>query len=293
VTLIETFALFFALFAGSIIFYEFGRKFIIFYRDITNSIAAFFQRIQKTRAEKRRKAILLRSAIALRQQEAERLAESVVPSVEELRGLSTQRFEDEIARMFKRLGYAVQQTPYSKDRGRDAIMTKSGQTYLLECKRYKKGGLSGRPDLQKFHSAMVSDKATKGFFVTTGSPTQDAKEFAQQVSIELVYGKKLLQFILESKKGVSAEDSYRIMCLECGDCVTHRLQNMAPALCQSGHTVLPTLDYAAIIRIAHPQPIPVCKEHQIPMRLVNGRRGAFWGCPRYPSCRYTRRWHPE
>jgi restriction endonuclease Mrr len=117
-------------------------------------------------------------------QELDRLRRSIVPSIEELRGLSPQRFEDEIARMFERLGYVVKQTPYSNDFGRDVILSKGGEKFLLECKRYGAARQSGRPELQKFHSAMISDRAKRGFFVTTGSFSKDALEFSSTVSIE-------------------------------------------------------------------------------------------------------------
>jgi len=32
---------------------------------------------------------------------------------------------------------------------------------------------------------------------------------------------------------------------------------------------------------------PWCKDHNAPMRRVNGYRGEFWGCPEYPQCRNT------
>jgi hypothetical protein len=109
------------------------------------------------------------AALQLRSTERSRLAKSIVPSLEELRNLSWQQFEDEIARMFQRFGYAVEQTPYVKDHGRDAILRKNGQKFLLECKKYGDGGLSGRRDLQIFYSAMTTDGAKYGHFVSAGA----------------------------------------------------------------------------------------------------------------------------
>ena len=50
---------------------------------------------------------ILRDAGSLSEREWQRLASSLVPSLEELRRLSWQQFEDEIARMFGRMGYSV------------------------------------------------------------------------------------------------------------------------------------------------------------------------------------------
>ncbi|MDE3016477.1 MAG: restriction endonuclease, partial [Pseudomonadota bacterium] len=123
----------------------------------------------RKRMEAEQQARDLRNAAAeLRNNEAARLAKSIVLSLEELRHLSPQQFEDEIAKMFERLGYKVEQTPYTNDYGRDAILTKGDEKAIVECKRYGEKQTSGRPDLQKFYAAIMDDKAQKGFFVTSG-----------------------------------------------------------------------------------------------------------------------------
>ena len=133
------------------------------------------QQIERERQERQQR--IKAAAENLQRSERLRLATTVIPNIKELRSLSWQLFEDEIARMFKRLGYEVKQTPSVNDHGRDAILTKDGKKFLLECKRYGEDGSSGRPDLQKFHSAITTDGAVSGFFVTTGRFTRDAREF--------------------------------------------------------------------------------------------------------------------
>jgi hypothetical protein len=108
------------------------------------------------------------AAESLQRDERSRLASSLIPSIEELRSISPQDFDDEIARMFERLGYEVKQTPYVNDHGRDAILVKDGKKFLLECKRYGEGNVSGRRDLQILHSNIIKDRAVAAFFVTTG-----------------------------------------------------------------------------------------------------------------------------
>lgn len=118
-----------------------------------------------------------------------------VPSLQFLRSLTSEIFEDEMAEVFRRLGYEVKQTPYVNDHGRDAIMHKDGKKFLLECKRYAAGRTSGRPELQKFHSAIMTDKADRGFFVTTGGFTTGAKKFAASEPIGLISGETLLKIM--------------------------------------------------------------------------------------------------
>ena len=231
--------------------------------------------------ERRRKIKL--AADQLRQTEMVRLAELLVPSLDQLRALDPQRFEDEVAAMFRRLGYEVEQTPYSGDFGRDAIMHKDGDTFLLECKRYKEGSSSGRPELQKFHSAMITDDAKSAFFVTTGGFARSALEFAKKASIEPVDGEALVEMMFRSKPATNRDDVYRSLCLECEAEVSHRARTPEAVLCTNGHEVAPTIIIDDVMGLS-PGSAPRCPKCAIPMKLLkkNGKR--FWGCSRYPEC---------
>jgi hypothetical protein len=74
------------------------------------------QRRKRELEERRRQ--LDADASRLQHSERLRLAKSLVPSIEELRLLSWQQFEDQVAGMFERMGYSVQQTPYERSRPR-------------------------------------------------------------------------------------------------------------------------------------------------------------------------------
>jgi HJR/Mrr/RecB family endonuclease len=228
------------------------------------------------------------AALQLREAERSRLVKLIVPSLQELRNLTSQQFEDEIARMFERFGYSVEQTPYVKDHGRDAILKKNGQKFLLECKKYGEGGLSGRRDLQIFFAAMTIDGAAHGHFVSTGAFTKDAIEFAAANRIELIDGNKLLRYMFDSKPLSSDDDKYKSMCARCGKIVFHRLRAPQPVKCASGHEVLPTLDIGAVLSSSGAT--PNCPDCGAPMRLVHWKRRRFWGCTRYPECRRTQTW---
>ena len=243
---------------------------------------------RRTAEEERLRRELIKSrAVELRQQEIERLSHSIVPSLEELRQLTPQRFENEIANLFRRLGYHVKQTPYSNDMGRDAIMMKGGEKYLLECKRYGRDNQSGRPDIQKFHSAIISDRAKGGFFVTSGSFSKAALDFAPSVSIELVDGNRIVRMFTEINLSTVSDDSYESICIQCGATVRHRLRAPQAVTCLNGHSVSPTLTFDQILGVA-PDATPICAKCGSLMRTVQGRNGKFWGCSRYPACRHTR-----
>ncbi|MFI5330121.1 MAG: restriction endonuclease [Desulfobaccales bacterium] len=229
------------------------------------------------------------SANELRNSELIRLSKTILPSLDELRELTPQRFEDEIASMFKRLDYNVRQTPYSNDAGKDAILWKGGEKYVLECKRYSADNQSGRPELQKFHSAIISEGAKKGFFVSTGGFTTTAIKFAKNAQIELINGNLLVKYLLDSKTELSVDDSYYSKCLQCGDLVQHRLRNPKTELCHNNHPVEATLILDKILGIG-PDTVQICPKCSAPMRLINGRNGKFWGCTKYPTCRSTKPW---
>ncbi|MGO9619880.1 MAG: restriction endonuclease [Desulfobaccales bacterium] len=247
------------------------------------------EKYQKQREIEKQQQSIRTSANELRNKELIRLSTTFLPSLDELRNLTSQRFEDAMAIMFKELGYNVKQTPYSGDAGKDAILWKEGEKYLLECKRYSSDRLSGRPELQKFHSAIISEAAIKGFFVTTGGFSSTAVKFAKNSKIELVHGNRLVQYLLDSKPKVSGDDSYDSKCLECGDLVQHQLRNPRTGLCRNNHPVEPTLILDKILGIG-PDTVQICPKCSAPMHLINGRNGKFWGCTKYPSCRSTKRW---
>ncbi|MBR0793971.1 restriction endonuclease [Bradyrhizobium jicamae] len=236
-----------------------------------------------------RQQAIHREADLLRDRERRRLYSSLVPNLDELRRLDPFEFEDAVARMFERLGYSVRQTPKTKDGGRDAILTKDGVKYLVECKKYGDGLTSSRPDLQKFHSAIMSDKAKSGFFVTSGTFTKDAIDWAaKHPVVDLVDSHKLVDLMFASKPAASGDDSYQSACKNCGDIVTHRLRAPLDVVCSKGHVVSPPLKLHELLA-----GVPFCAKCGIPMRLAAGRRGKFWGCYNYsrtPRCTYTQRY---
>jgi ssDNA-binding Zn-finger/Zn-ribbon topoisomerase 1 len=226
-------------------------------------------------------------AFVLRDQECACLANLLAPTLEQMRQLTWQQFEDAVARMFERRGYSVKQTPYTNDHGRDAILTKNGKKYLLECKKYGADRSSRRPDLQKFYAAIMGDRAISGFFVTTGAFTREAVEYAATVPIELIDGRQLIKLMFESRSGSSNDTTSGSVCRQCGEVVHHSLQTPRLERCPNGHDVAPTLNAPEVL--AATEAAPTC-ECGAAMRLIhwNGRR--FWGCTRYPSCRGTRSW---
>jgi HJR/Mrr/RecB family endonuclease len=107
-------------------------------------------------------------------------------------------FEHFIAKLFSLKGFEATVTPPSGDGGKDVILKKAGQLMVVECKRYNSPKVT-RPDVQKFHSAVIDMKATEGYFVTTGQFTKPAIEYVTDKPIHLIDLLKLLDLIEEIK----------------------------------------------------------------------------------------------
>lgn len=114
-------------------------------------------------------------------------------------------FEHHVADVFRTQGYAAQVTPKSKDGGKDIILRKGKVVRLVECKRYNTTKVT-RPHIQKFHSAIIDTRADGGYFVTNGSFTKSAVEYAKGKNIILIDGSNLVNQVLAElqKKEVGA-----------------------------------------------------------------------------------------
>ena len=226
----------------------------------------------------------------LRVAEITRLRRARLRNLKSLASLNPYRFEDEVAQLFRAMGYTVEQTPYANDRGRDAVATRDGRTYLIECKCYHPGRAIGRRDLQIFYAAMVEAQAYGGFFVTTARCKDTAIDFVEGKAIELVDGEALVRLISSTYPADPRESVFSVMCPECGD-VSERVLDPAagPIVCGRGHPITETITPAALTGFAESSPgSRMCPRCGGQLRRVKGRNGSFLGCTAYPACRFTR-----
>ena len=115
-------------------------------------------------------------------------------------------FEDFICKLYEALGYEVEHTPYSGDGGKDAILKKNGEVYLVECKHYVSGGQIGERDLRIFDSAMHDYKAKKGFYINLGRFKRGTKDFAKTHRIELIGRKELARLIEQADQMYNSDE---------------------------------------------------------------------------------------
>ncbi|MGA3160773.1 MAG: restriction endonuclease [Terracidiphilus sp.] len=239
-------------------------------------------------AEWQRKAEIQRQANELRIQEIQRLSHAWLSRSETYYSMTPQQFEDAIAQLFRTLKYEVKQTPPSNDGGKDAILFKDGKKYLVECKRYNSDNSIGRPDIQKFVAAMHDEEAVGGFYVNTGKFSSGAKKYADEHDILLYDAFTFPTLVLQAYPIPEELTSAKTMCLECGAVVDVMVADRTAAtICPKGHNVRNTIRKSDLMITSNGT--PNCEKCGSPMRVRKGYRGSFWGCSRYPECRFTRK----
>lgn len=227
----------------------------------------------------------------IRREEIKRLSQARLHSFEEYLTMEPKAFEDAIAEAFRKVGFKVSQTSYTRDGGKDAIGWFDGSKAVIECKRYGARSVTGRRDLQILLAAKHDESADIAIFVSTGRFSADALAYARENDI-IVCDKNTLPDFINAAYGAKESLAYaKTVCLDCGKERKVRLKStgISAAKCSNDpkhnlHTTItpdhlkyPNLDLDA----------PWCPTDQVPMRRVSGRRGLFWGCPKYPDCRAT------
>lgn len=167
----------------------------------------------------------------LYEKELDRLQNGRLATEETIRRMDPFQFETMVCNLYRALGYDVKQTRAVGDGGRDAVMTKDGFTELLEVKL--QSTKVGRPALQKFHSAMITDDAVLGHFVAPGGFSKHALEFGELNRINTVDIDQLLDLSAKVGWGTAGTEHYTYLCIPCGHYGTAHL-DADPACGQCG-----------------------------------------------------------
>jgi restriction system protein len=252
--------------------------------EIENQRKQQVEQLRREVAEKLRVA-----ADKLQTDEYTRLTKLRTHKIDFLLRLSPGEFEEIVGDMYRRFGYSVERTPMTNDFGRDLILKKDGKTTFVECKRYDRDTPIGRRPLQLFYGVIMNMKADSGIFITTSNFAKTAVNFAGETGIQLIDGYELAALMAQAFPGDGSADEYRAMCRECGDDVVFNLREPTTEInCKNAHIVKNDSPDSLIIKLI--AEAPSCEKCGAKMRLVNGRRGKFWGCSNYPKCRSTKRY---
>lgn len=182
------------------------------------------------------------------------------PSIDGLLTMPWQDFEQLVGEAYRRQGYGVtERGGVGADGGIDLELRTKDKTLVVQCKRWKVRTI-GVELVRELYGAMVGEEAHGAIFVTSGSYTPDAIDFARDKPIKLVNGRELVNLLKGVRNKVRSSANGPS---------AHGIE--APTA--DGPTTCPRCGGATVRRVA--------------------KRGAqagstFWGCSRFPACRWTR-----
>jgi len=171
----------------------------------------------------------------------------------DIKRLTWREFEEFVGHFFEKMGYRAEVTGGLNDEGIDLVVHKDGKTHFVQCKKYREKQVT-LSMMRDFYGAMAAKGSReKGFFVTTGDVTLEAGKFAEENSIEVINGPRLMDYL--NTFGLSAPEP-------ASKSRSNAVKQQAKACPECGA--------AMVVRVA--------------------RKGAhenkpFWGCSNYPKCR--------
>jgi len=105
--------------------------------------------------------------------------------------MSWQEVEELVGEYFRRGEFSVTESRRAgPDGGIDLELTKRGEYYLVQCKRWRAASVDVET-VREFHRVMAARHAVGGFIVTSGSFTAEAEKFAEGREIGLINGRQL------------------------------------------------------------------------------------------------------
>ncbi len=191
------------------------------------------------------------SARPLARRSEAKAAVTVTPALDTLRRDQCDLLVGEI---FRREGYTVElSAAAAQDDGIDLTLRRDGETILVQCKHWNTARVSER-EVREFHGAMMENGAPRGVFVTTGSVTRDAVEFAEARQIDLMD---------------------RAALEECTAAVARPGENFCTISEWIG-------EFSAHSRIFDPE-CPICQGSMV-IRHNRTTGAASWNCRNHPRC---------
>lgn len=171
--------------------------------------------------------------------------------IETLRSISWQEFEELVGEAYRRKGYAVAETGGGgADGGIDLVLRKGGERLLVQCKHWRMVKV-GVKVVREIYGVVAAEGATGGVVISSGTFTQEAKDFSMGKPIELINGSELLRLIAEVQR------------------------SPMPLSKKTNGRTCPLCGAEMVLRIAKKGPNVGEK---------------FWGCSAFPKCRGTKKY---
>jgi restriction system protein len=167
------------------------------------------------------------------------------------RTISWREFEELVGEAYRRKGYMVTENGGGgADGGVDLILRKGGEKLLVQCKHWKMDKV-GVKVARELYGVVAAEAASGGIVISSGTFTQEAKDFARGKPLELLDGSVLRNLIgeVQKKPSIHIKNSDGGVCPICGS--------------------------KMVLRIA---------------KKGTNAGEKFWGCSAFPKCRSTARY---
>lgn len=167
-----------------------------------------------------------------------------------LEQLSWDQFEKILRKFFESKGYTATLTSTGADGGIDVALVKNGRREMVQAKHWKANRV-GVSVVREIYGVVQAEKMNRGFIITSGLFTKEARDFANKVAgkVALIDGNLLIEIIKGDSEFERQTDT--------------ELNNT---------------------NTAEDSDCPVCGGKMI-LRAVNKK--SFWGCSNFPECRNT------
>lgn len=194
-------------------------------------------------------------------------------NLESIRDLPWRQFEELVAEAFRRDGYAVNENAYGgADGGVDIRLRKGGESYLVQCKNWRKQRI-GVATVREMFGVLVAESAREVFVVCSGTFTAEAVRFAKGKPIHLVDGDALMEMVARVRRDDSNAVHASGAHLEPLDAQARGQEPDGPESTHPGAPSCPRCGGNLVVRTAR-------------KGKNAGRR--FWGCETFPKCRFVR-----
>ncbi len=171
---------------------------------------------------------------------------------ETLDNLSAEEFEQIILTAYSRLGYKAEATSSSGDKGIDGYLYKDGLKIGLQCK--KQAGKVTDPAMRNFLGSLVNAGCSSGIFATSSDFTYVAVETAKANNIKLVNRDDVMALLVATINDEFVSEGGEI------------------------------IKFQGQVKIC-----PRCHS-QMYVKYSRFRKRSFWGCSKYPECKYAERY---
>jgi len=170
-----------------------------------------------------------------------------------LHEMEWKRFEEVVAKLFEMNGVNAELTRIGADGGVDINLYQKGSSKpvaIVQCKAWNKYTIGVKP-VRELFGVMAAAEVSRGYFITSGEFTSEARSFAEGKKLKLMAGRDLLEQI-DKLSDEQKQDLYN--------------------LATYGDYTTPSC--------------PSCGRKLVKRVKGKGRNSgeSFWGCSKYPKC---------